>query len=90
MAHVLTDGFQVEMLQTSVARVVEQYHDKHHLRLRKRRITVIIALSSLLYGIFFHHGVKKLAEMSAIQNNSVTLSSVIIAIIVRETFDLAL
>ena len=109
MAHVLTDGFQVEVLQAAVAGVVEKYHDEHHFRLRQRRITVIIALFSLLYGIFFHHGIKKLAEIvcsfmvyfsimasknlqksSAIQNNSVTLSSVIIAIIVCETFDLAL
>ena len=63
MAHVLTDGFQVEVLQAAVAGVVEKYHDEHHFRLRQRRITVIIALLSLLYGIFFHHGVKKLAEI---------------------------
>ena len=63
MAHVLTDGFQVEVLQVAVAGVVEKYHDEHHFRLRQRRITVIIALLSLLYGIFFHHGIKKLAEI---------------------------
>ncbi len=33
MAHVLTDGFQIEVLQAAVAGVVEKYHDEHHFRL---------------------------------------------------------
>ena len=88
MAHVLADRFQIEVLQAAVAGVVEKYHDEHHFRLRQCRITVIIALFSLLYGIFFHHSIKKLAEIVGNTKNSVTLSSVIIAIIVCETFDL--
>ena len=89
MAHVLTDGFQVEVLQAAVAGVVEKYHDEHHFRLRQRRITVIIALVSFMV-YFSIMASKNLQKSSAIQNNSVTLSSVIIAIIVCETFDLAL
>ena len=54
----LRDAFQL---------VVDGLYDgplpEHHFRLRQRPITVIIALLSLLYGIFFHHGVKKLAEI---------------------------
>ena len=46
----LADGFQIEVLQAAVARIVEKYHDEHHFRLRQRPITVIIALLSLLYG----------------------------------------
>jgi hypothetical protein len=61
------------------------YQDEHHFRLGQRRVTVIIALFSLLYGVFLHHGVKNLQKSSAIQNNSVTLSSMIIAIIVCKT-----
>ena len=63
MAHVLAERFQIEVLQAAVAGVVEKYHDEHHFRLRQYRITVIIALFSLLYGLFFHHGIKKLAEI---------------------------
>ena len=37
-------------------------------------------------AVFFHHGIKNFQKSFAIQNNSVTLSSVIIAIIVCETF----
>ena len=52
MAHVFTDGFQIEVLQAAVAGVVEKYQDEHHFRLGQCRITVISALFSLLYGIF--------------------------------------
>ena len=73
MAHVLADRFQIEVLQAAVAGVVEKYHDEHHFRLRQRRITVIIALFNLLYGIFFIMVSKNMQKSSAIQNNSVTL-----------------
>jgi hypothetical protein len=58
-AHML----QIEMLQTTIAGVVEQDHDDHHFCLGKRPIAVIIPLFGLLYGIFCHHCIKKLAKI---------------------------
>ena len=51
MAHVLADGFQIEMLQTSVARVVEKNHDQHDFCLGKCPITMIMPLSYRLYSV---------------------------------------
>ena len=92
MAHMFTDLFLIEMLQTTVSRVMEKYHDKHDFRLGHGRITVIFALCCWFKRIFCHHSIEKFAELkisetksSAIQNNSITLLSVIIAIIVCNT-----
>jgi hypothetical protein len=32
IAHAFTDGFQIEVLQSAVAGVMEKYHDEHHFR----------------------------------------------------------
>lgn len=68
---------------------MEQYDYQHHFGLGHPAVTVITALLDITDTVFFHLGAKKLAELkidvvksSAIQNNSVTLSSVSIAIIV--------
>jgi hypothetical protein len=63
MTHVFTDGFQIEVLQAAVAGVVEKNQDEHHFRLGHCQIAVIIALFSLLYGVFFHHEIKILAKI---------------------------
>ena len=63
MAKTLAHMLQIEMLQATVAGVVEQDHDNHHLCLGKRPVAVIIPFSSLLYGVFFHHCIKKLAKI---------------------------
>lgn len=92
MSHMLADLFQIKMFQTTITRVMKKYHDKHNFRLRHGEITVIFTFSCCFKRIFCHHGIKKLAELkiseaksSAIQNNSITLFSVIIAIIVCKT-----
>ena len=36
------DIVTVEVLQTLVSAEVEQYHDRHHLRIRQSRLTVIL------------------------------------------------
>ena len=69
MAHVLTDGLKVEVLQATVAGIVEKNHDEHDFRLRKRPVAVIFALGRGFYGIFFHHTVKKLAEFICHKEN---------------------
>lgn len=68
------------------------YHDKHDFRLGHGSITVIFALYGWFKRIFCRHSIKKFAELkiseaksSAIQNNSITLHSIIIAIIVCNT-----
>ena len=47
-----------------------------------RYLSFILSHPLVHQCIFFHHGIKKLAKSSAIQNNSINLSSVVIAIIV--------
>ena len=68
---------------------MKKYHDEHDFRCGHGGIMVIFAPCSWFKRVFCHHGIKKLAELkiseaksSAIQNNSITLLSVIIAIIV--------
>lgn len=68
------------------------FHDKHDFRLGHGRIMVIFALCGWFKRIFCHHSIKKFAELkisetksSAIQNNSITLHSMIITIIVCNT-----
>ena len=58
-AHVL----QIEMFQTPVAGIVEQDHDDHHFRLGKSAVPVIFTLLLLLYRVFCHHCIKKLAKI---------------------------
>lgn len=68
------------------------FPDKHDFRLGHGRIMVIFALCGWFKRIFCHHSIKKFAELkiseaksSAIQNNSITLHSMIITIIVCNT-----
>ena len=58
-AHVL----QIKMLQAPVAGIVEQDHDDHHFRLGKSAVPVIFTLLLLLYRVFCHHCIKKLAKI---------------------------
>ena len=58
-AHVL----QIKMLQAPVAGIVEQDHDDHHFRLGKSAVPVIFTLLVLLYRVFCHHCIKKLAKI---------------------------
>ena len=62
---------------------MKKYHDKHDFRFGHGGITVIFALCGRFKRVFCHHGIKKLAKISAIQNISITLLSVIIVIFVR-------
>lgn len=78
----LANLFQIEMLQTTVSRIMKKNQDEHDFRLGHGGVTVIFAFCCRLKRIFCHHGIKKLAELICpIQNNSITLLSVIIAII---------
>ena len=70
------------MLQTTVSRVMEKYHDEHDFRFGHGGITMIFTLCSRLSVYFVIMASKNLQKSSAIQNNSITLLSVIIAIIV--------
>ena len=80
------DLFLIEMFQTTVAWIMKKYHDEHDFCLWQGWNTVIFTLCNWFKRVFCHHGIKKLAEISAMQNNSITLLSVIIAIIVRNSF----
>ena len=54
---------QIEVLQTTVARIVEKDHDDHDLSLGKCAITMALLPSlSPFYGLFCHHCIKKLAK----------------------------
>ena len=59
----LTHMLQVEMLQATIARTMEQNHDNHYLSLRQCRIPVIFALILGLYRVFFHLRIKNFAEI---------------------------
>ena len=72
----------IEMLQAAVAGIVEENHNEHHLGLGERTGTMIRPFLGILDCIFCHHGTKKLAKISTIQNISIILSSVNIAEIV--------
>lgn len=83
VTHMLACLFYIEMLQAMVAEVMEKYHDKHNFSLfhmieARWYERFIIGLSVYFDTI----ASKNLQKSSAIQNNSVTLLSVIIAIVV--------
>ena len=58
----LADLFQIEMLQTTVSRIMKKNQDEHDFRLGHGGITVIFAFCCRFKRIFRHHGIKKLAE----------------------------
>ena len=59
MTHMLANLFWIEMLQTTVARIMGKYHDKHYFHFGCGGITVIFALCGGFKCIFCHHGIKK-------------------------------
>ena len=61
---------------------MKKYQNQHDFCLGHGGISVILTLCGRWKSIFCHHCIKKLAKSSAIQNISITLFSVIIAIIV--------
>ena len=63
MAHMLADLFLIEVLQATVSRVMEKYHDKHDFSFGHSGSTVIFALCGRFKRIFCHHSIKKLAEI---------------------------
>ena len=63
MTHMLANLFQIEMLQTTVSRIMKKYQDEHDFRLRQGETTVILALCAGFKRIFCHHCIKKLAEI---------------------------
>lgn len=65
----LVDLFQIEMLQTTVFRVMKKYHDKHDFCLWNDRITMILALCGGFKRIFFHYCVKKLQNRKSAKLN---------------------
>lgn len=73
------------MLQAMVSRVMEKYHDKHDFSLGHGGVTVIFAFCCRFKRIFRLMASKNLQNSSAIQNNSITLFSVIIATIACKT-----
>lgn len=43
MTHIYADLFLIEMFQTTIARVMKKYHDKHDFTMPKAEITVMFA-----------------------------------------------
>ena len=82
MAHILADLFQIEMFQTTVSQIMKKYQDEHDFCFGHGRITMIFAFCGWLKCIFCIMASKNLQDSSARQNNSITLLSVIIAIII--------
>lgn len=78
----LADLFQIEMLQTTVSRIMKKNQNEHDFCLGHGGITMIFAFFAGLSIYFVIMASKNLQNSSAIQNNSITLLSVIIAIIV--------
>ena len=58
MTHILTDLFLIEMLQTTIYRVMEKYQDDHHFCLGHCRITMILSFLSILKRVFCYHSVE--------------------------------
>ena len=59
----LIDIYKFFGLQTTITRTVEQNEYHHYLSFRHRSVTMVFTFVFIWYGIFFHHLVKKLAEI---------------------------
>lgn len=59
LVHVLADFFLIEMLQTTIARVMEKYYVRHGSGLGNDYVSVIFALSGRFKRILRHHSIKK-------------------------------
>lgn len=80
MAKLLVYFFKIEMFKATITRIVEKDHYQHNFCLWHCRISMIFPVGFSVY--FAVIASKNLQKSSAIQNISVTLSSVIIAIFV--------
>ena len=63
MTHILADLFQIEMLQTTVSRIIKKYQDEHDFCLGHGGVMVIFTLCSRFKRIFCQHSIKKFAEI---------------------------
>ena len=82
--------FKIEVFKTPITGIMKQYHDKHYSAfdmVESRWYERLFSLFSVYFAVILS---KNLQKSSAIQNNSVTLSAVSIAIIVCYTFNWAL
>ena len=61
MAKVPADFIQIEMLQTAIAGVMKENHDKHHLCLGRHGITVITTVG-IAFIVYFANMVSKKLE----------------------------
>lgn len=83
MIHMLADPFKIKVFETTITRIMKKDDNHHNFLPWHGRRTVIFPLFECFEHIFCHHCIKKnLQKSSAIQNISITLSLVIIAIIV--------
>ena len=57
------DMLQIEMLQAAIARVMKQNHNDHNFCFRKRTITMVFPLLSVLNGVLIHHCIIKYAKI---------------------------
>jgi hypothetical protein len=76
---------QVEMLQAPITGVMKKNQYQHDFRLGHGGGTVIFSFLICFQRVFAIISSKNLQKSSAIQNNSITLFSVIIAIVVCNT-----
>lgn len=63
MARMSSYLFPIEMLQTTVSRGMEKYHDEHDFRFEDGRVTAIFVFCSRFKRVFYHYGIKKIAEL---------------------------
>ena len=73
VAEMIGHMLQIEVLQATEARIVEQNHNNHDFCLRQRTVALVIAPFCLFESVFFPHCIKNLQKSSAIQKNIITL-----------------